>query len=356
MKNILIIRVSAIGDVIHTFPAVILLKTMHPSARIHWVVQKKASSLLHHQTFVDNIIQLPDNYFSLKNISATLTTIKELRKTKWDAIIDYQGLSKTTALHLFLSGKKFGFDASNARSGWTSWFTHQTVKPEWKNIIQKNLALASGVAQEIWQSKNNPSVKELLNHHPLIIPQTNQEQVAQWLTKNNIDLFIALAPNTTWLSKHWPTQHWQTLVATITNTMPTHHLVLLGESFGAQAKELAAWTRHNFPQVLIAPGWDLLTTAQLLKQASLFFAPDTGLLHLADFLGTKIIALFGPTLAVKHGPFLHDDNRRYAQQASCSHFYKKIHTNQKTIDDLANCMYTLAPRQVVGAMVNYLKE
>ena len=352
MKNILVIRVSAIGDVIHTFPAIILLKKLYPKSAIHWVAQRKASALLHNQNFVDHVWELPDHYLSRKHLGTTIKTIRTLRKTKWDAIIDFQGLLKTSLVHLFLRGPKYGFSKSAARSTITTWFTHKHITPDWHNIIQKNLALASAVAYDQNKTGSNPTIQSLLPDMKLHVPQNKQETVRSWLTKNNLKNPILLAPNTTWLAKHWPTQHWQALMYKLLAN--NQQVVLVGTQFGAQAADLAQWAGNNNLPVSSAPAWDLLTLSHLIKISSLLIAPDTGVLHLADFIGAKSIALFGPTLALRHGPFLRLGNQQHAQQATCSHFYKKQHGTQESIDAKSNCLYTLTPDNVYNASQDYL--
>ena len=95
--------------------------------------------------------------------------------------------------------------------------------------------------------------------------------------------------------------------------------ILLGKDFGDQAAQLAQ------TGVTCAPKWDLLTVAYLLQKTDLLIAPDTGILHLGDFLGTTTIGLFGPTLASRHGPFLSQKNVRNAIQIPCEHSYQKTH-------------------------------
>lgn len=352
MKNILIVRVSAIGDVIHTFPAIILLKKVYPHAKIHWVVQKKASALLFNQPFVDTVWELPNHYLAAKNIRTTIATIRSLRKISWDAIIDFQGLLKTSLLHLFLRGYKIGFAKGAARSSITTWFTHENIQPEWKNIIQKNLSLASAAALSLSKTASNPIVQSLADEMKLAIPESKQQIVDNWLTKHHITNAILLAPNTTWLSKHWPTNHWKKLIYKLLSD--DKKIILVGSSFGKQAAALAQWVSQEKLSVACAPAWDLLTLSHLINTSAILIAPDTGLLHLADFMGARSLALFGPTLAERHGPFLKAQNKHYAQQARCQHFYKKQHGNQESIDANNNCMYTLTPENVYDATNNYL--
>ena len=353
MKNILIVRVSAIGDVIHTFPATILLKQTHPQATIHWVVQHKAAALLFNQSFVDHVWVLPNHYLSVKHWNSTRKIIQKLKVITWDAIIDFQGLLKTLMLYTSLRGTKYGFDKHSARSRWTSWFTHKTVTPEWNNIVQKNLALASYVAHNRYGQHIQPTLTTLAKQFTLYVPKQQQRVVDRCLSEHNIKKFIMFASNTTWLSKHWPTPHWQsTIIRLLQQT--EYDLVFVGASFGKQAATLTQWIKQNKLPIHFVPAWDLLTLSYAIKKAELMVAPDTGLLHLADFVGTRSIALFGPTFAYRHGPFITVSNQRYAQQAICPHAYQKQHGTQKSIDEKNNCMYTLRPDHVYDAIVTYL--
>src|SRR5271155_5630826 len=101
--NILIVRVSAIGDVIHTIPAILLLKQLNPAAKISWVVQEKAASLLVNQSLIEQLFILPDNFLWPSHLGKTKKIIEQLRQTRFDAIIDFQGLEKTSLLYAGLS-------------------------------------------------------------------------------------------------------------------------------------------------------------------------------------------------------------------------------------------------------------
>ena len=108
--KILILRVSAIGDVVHTLPAIFLIKKTCPQAKISWVVQKKAAALLIGQPFLEKVWILPNKFLSYKNWGTTFKTIQQIRKNSWDAILDFQGIIKTSVLASFCKGTKYGFD------------------------------------------------------------------------------------------------------------------------------------------------------------------------------------------------------------------------------------------------------
>jgi len=358
--NILIIRVSAIGDIIHTLPALFYLKKMLPQAHISWVAQEKGASLLHSQPFLEKAYILPNHFLRLKNLRATKAVIKELRQTKWDAIIDFQGLLKTSLLYYWLSGKKFGFGKKHTRESLTTLFTHHQTTPEYQNIIQKNLALASNVVASLApRIKAGPTLPSIKNTFDLFIPEQSKAKVNAILeglqnkpSREAVPSWeavplVTLAPNTTWPSKHWPLEHWKKFLVLLCQTK--FHVALLGKDFGEQGKALAEFVKEQKLPVTLVPPIDLLSVAYLLTKSNLLIAPDTGILHLADFLGTNAIGLFGPTLASKHGPFLTEANIKNAIQIPCPHRYKKEHGEQ-------DCMARLLPEELYKTVSGVLKS
>ncbi|MFH1643683.1 MAG: glycosyltransferase family 9 protein [bacterium] len=378
--KILILRVSAIGDVIHTFPAIFLIKKIIPDAKISWVVQKKAAHLLFEQSFLENVWVLPDKFLKRKNWAETTKIVKEIRKTNWDVILDFQGILKTSVILSFLKGLKIGFDKNNARAGITTFFTHKQITPKYTNIIQKNMALVSHALLKINSTyKSSPAINSLQNNFYLNYPKHKKDEVDKWLAENKINKLLLLAPSTTWPSKHWPTSNWQNLLNILDksyfasssvkttenilcsfserekaskdslkeNKIQNTTAALLGQYFGEQALILSEYIKEKNLNVVFVPKWDLLTTAYLITKTNLLVAPDTGILHLGDYLGTETIAIFGPTLALRHGPFLKKENIKNAIQIDCPHHYQKTHGEKsQKAGDKDNCMYKLTPEKL----------
>lgn len=341
--NILIVRVSAIGDVIHTMPAVFLLKHHFPHATIHWVVQKKAAHLLVDQPLIDHVWILPDKYLNPGNVKQTVSTILKLRRITWDMIIDFQGLLKTAALILPLKGKKFGFATPHARESISTWSTHHHDSPTYTNIVQKNLSLASTATYHVGAPTTSPSTDTLYATLTLATPPEKQKLVDTWLAENQVNNALLLCPNTTWPSKHWPDDHWTSFINLVKAAQLPLTPILVGTAFGNAAKNIASATGTT---ILQCPPWDLITTAHLIKQARVIIAPDTGLLHLADFFGTPAIGIFGPTNKEKHGPFWSTINKAACLQVACPHVYQKTHGPSNAPD----CMATLTPEHLLDQL------
>ncbi len=342
--NILVVRVSAIGDVIHTIPAILLLKKINADVKIGWVVQEKAASLLVNQPFVDQLFMLPDNFLRWGNFNKTKKIIESLRQTRWDAIIDFQGLEKTSLLFASLSGRKYGFSAEHARSRFSTIFTQHHTTPLYENIIQKNLDLASLVATDLFGSRICPLIKELNGSQVLTTSSQDKKLVDTWIQENNLKRFVLLAPNTTWDSKHWPIEHWLELIKKL-NSVSEVAIVLVGSNFNGMAQQLSTLVKQEHLSVHLLPTFNLLAMAYLMQKTEVIIAPDTGLLHLADLLGVKSIGLFGPTNAKRHGPFLLQENREHVIQILCDHYYQKTH------GEAGDCMYQLTPDKLYESVM-----
>ncbi len=352
--NILIIRVSAIGDVIHTLPSIFLIKKLFPNAKISWIVQKKAADLLVSQDFLDKIFVLPNKYLSLKNLNQTLNIISQIKKHKWNLILDFQGLLKTSILLLFLTGKKYGFDKTNARGKFSTYFTNKRIIPNYENIIEKNLSLVTNTFFDLKKIKSCPTIQELKKDLKLNINKNFSDNVDSWLLKNKLNNFIILSPNTTWESKHWPEDNWIKLI----KNLDKQQIVLLGADFGGMAANIYNCCKINNIKIYIAPKFNLLEVADLIQKSKLLIAPDTGILHLADYLQKRAIGIFGPTKAKKHGAYLHEFNIKNVIQIECLHYYQKTHNdkNIKNGSNKTNCMYKLSPESLSTKILNYLEE
>lgn len=361
--KILILRVSAIGDVIHTLPAIFLLKKRFKNAQISWIIQDKAASLLKGQPFIENLWILPDKFLYPQNFFKTISLLKEIKKIKWDAIIDFQGILKTSFLLNFIRGKKFGFVKEDCRQPLSSLFTNYKVKPIYENIIQKNLSLAELVSNfQAFDSFLNPvylnktpCIEDLKPTFHLNIPNENKNFVEEYLRINDLKKFIVLAPNTTWNSKFWPSENWNDLLLRISTYLNDYKILILGEHFGGQAKQLIKEANKLKTKIYSPPKLNLLEVAYLLTRSSLLIAPDTGILHLTDFLGCDSIGIFGPTLKKVHGPFLNAKNRENAIQIKCQHKYQKNHFLLEKGGFQKNCMYQFTGAELFEKVKKTLK-
>lgn len=345
----MILRISAIGDVITTLPAALKLRTLAPGARLGWIVQKKAAQILQDQPWIDDLFVLEDNFWHIDHLPATLKLLREINQIGWNLIIDFQANEKSLMLRMLLSGTQLGAHSRHARSLLGGIFLNHQVPLYTPHVGTQNIELVDTFA-DIFDIRTDFYRQESAHSLFQLNPGATAN-IAAWIDENNLTEsgYILLAPNTTWPSKHWPTEHWVELIAAFQDKYTNQNgpcPVLIGVHLGGQAAEIAA----SLPaSILIAPRWNLQEVAAAEKSAALVIAPDTALLHLADFLGTSTIGLFGPTSALRNGPWVTPRNGEYTLQADCPHHHRKDHG---TVD----CMARISVAEVLETTQTVLQN
>lgn len=292
-RNILIVKLSAIGDVIHTLPVAAALKQKFPQARITWVVEPPAYDLLTNNPNVDEIIIF--DKAQCKTLGGFLRYVpgftRTLRQHQFDLALDLQGLFKSAAI-TYLSGAPKRLVYCNARElsdkvsqkvcGPSSnghivdryldvprELGCQITKPEFTiNITDKEATLAAAIAKQAGLDITNP--------------------------------YVVLIPGTNWPNKCWPPGHFAQLAEKLfeQNIIP----VFVGTNADKTAMdEIVA--KSAIPPVDITGKTTLKQLALIIKNAKIVVAGDTGPMHLAAALQTPVIALFGPTDPKRNGPY-----------------------------------------------------
>lgn len=268
MKRVLVLRLSALGDVVHTIPAVVALREGNPDARISWVVEAPYRELVEIVAGVEAIPVRMKKWG--RSLLASRGEIGEaLRAMRGaDESIDFQGLVKSAALG-WLSGAKtrIGFDAAAIREKPALLFTNRKVHVDTaEHVVDQNLQLVQGRrAAGNWQ--------------PFPMPMDFDARDA-----------IVLLPGAGKPNKLWAVDRFRELARRIGDRA----LVVWGPGERELAESIGA---------RVAPPTNLRELAWLLRQAALVIGADTGPLHLADALGTKVIGLYGPTNPRRNGPY-----------------------------------------------------
>lgn len=260
MTRLLALRLSALGDVIHTIPAVLSLKG---AADITWVVEAPYRELVE---IVAGVKTLP-----VRMKKEPRVAIRAIRSTRVDASVDFQGLIKSAALG-WVSGAKtrYGFDRHAIREKAALLFTNRQVHVDTsKHVIDQNLELARAVAPEGGGKVN-------WSEYPIPIP--------------GYENAIVLLPGAGKANKLWPIERFRELAKRIG---PKALAV-----WGPGERELA-----DAIGARVAPPTNLRQLAWILQKAALVIGADTGPLHLADALGTRVIGLYGPTDPRRNGPY-----------------------------------------------------
>jgi heptosyltransferase-1 len=304
--KILILRLSAVGDVIRTLPAIKFLKENYPSSFITWIVEEPSQALLESQPEVDEVILFPRKKWTkgMKSLWGLWGTIgemrgfvKSLRKQRFDVVLDFHGILKTGLLS-FLSGspKRIGYDRRSTKEG-NFLFSSFKVKLPKERIsrIQRNLALLKGMGLEVKELKYN-----------LHIPPGDREYVASFLRASSESLkrpLIAIHPGTSskTLFKRWMPDQYAQLADRLIRELNATVLFTWGDE---ELEWVEGIRKEMRKPSLLGPKTESLTQlGELYKHCDLYIGGDTGPMHIASFAGIPIVVIYGPTDPIENEPF-----------------------------------------------------
>lgn len=287
--RILIVRLSAIGDVLHGLPVLNALRDALPQAFIAWVVEGAAGQLLCNHKALDELIVVPRKW--LKSPRAVVDLRRRLRGLRFDVAVDLQGLTKSSVA-AWLSGarRRIGYDGRDGRE-LSRWLNNQRISATRTHVIDRNLELLAplGIA--------NPDVRFDLDDGPADA-RTAREILAG---RQLVDRFAVINPGAGWPSKLWPAERYAGVARYLGSRHALRSLVVwAGDQERAWADEIVAGS-GGF--AMLAPSTSLRELAAVTRRAALFVGSDTGPLHLAAAIGTPCVGLFGPMPAERNGPY-----------------------------------------------------
>lgn len=286
----LIVRLSSIGDVVHTLPAFAALRSA--GHRLGWIVEPAARSLLQGLPGLEQVVDVPAaGAIRVRDLFATRRT---LRSARYDIALDFQGLWKS-AMWARASGAAdvVGFAGAHRREPASAHVLRRTVSlpNEAVHVVDKNLALLQAIGIEAVGSRE----------FPLPVDNDTARRVDERLRDLGLDpgAFAILNPGGGWRSKIWPAERFGAL-ARIVRDRGLKCAVTWGP--GDDALRDAVVAASDGAAVGAFPT-TLLELAALARRARLVVAADTGPLHIACAVGTPVVALFGPTDPARNGPF-----------------------------------------------------
>jgi len=284
--NFLVLRLGSLGDIIHTFPAVSGLRRSFPGAGIVWLTHPKWEGLVRSSNLANEIWTLDTrDWPSLWGI------LSHVRKHPFGAAIDYQGLWKSASIP-FLSGisQRIGFSSETIReAGVQILYTDRVNVTAKVHIADQNGLLSTRLG-----------AKHSVGDVRLCVSSQDEDSKRAFMQQAGIEDYIVLSPGGGWRSKCWPEDRYGKLAARIAHEFGLRSVINAGpgEQGSVQAITSAAENAHPFPH-----SGTLGELTALLKNAKAVIAGDTGPLHLANALGSPVLALFGPTDPARNGPY-----------------------------------------------------
>jgi heptosyltransferase I len=338
--RILIIRLSSLGDILHTLPAFVDLRTSFPNAKIDWLVGKKFRFLLSAVRGIDalhildtsRLLQFPLDREAWRQLSSM---IRRLRSLQYDFSIDFQGLLKTAVLGLLSgAGTRIGFSRDLVRERPAHWFYQQALqKPrEQFHVLALNRMLA-----------------ELAGARPasipldLVVADQDTRLVNSLLLQEHLTEFVAINPGGGWPTKVWQPERYGVLAAKIQSERGLPVVVTTGPGEEALFDTIAAHCSKVPPRHFHL---SFLQLIPLFKKARLLIGGDTGPFHLACALGTPVVGIFGPTSPLRNGPWS-DGDEAICRTLPCSFCHKrKCPTNNECMDVGVDDVYAAVIRQL----------
>jgi heptosyltransferase-1 len=298
----LFVKLGAIGDIVHTLPALAAVKRARPDVRIAWAAERRSAEILRDNPLIDDLIELDSRAMRegglIDEIMPELRRqIGPLRKMEFDVAIDFQGLLKSGAVTK-ISGApvRWGFSRKQLREPASRIFLNRTVKlAEGLHVIERNLALAEAALGPLGDTR------------PLefpIFPNAEHRVEAQRIASECGGPFAILNPAGGWVTKLWNAGNFGKLADRLWDSHGLASVVAVGPKEAELAERVAAESSVGRTRI-VAPA--LKGFYELAKLASVYVGGDTGPTHLAIAAGAPVVGLFGPTEWWRNGSPYADD-------------------------------------------------
>jgi heptosyltransferase-1 len=331
-RKILIIKMSSMGDILHTLPAIQDACQHYPQLQFDWVVEEAFVEIPQWHTNVNMVIPIAwrrwrKQLWRKKTWAEMKLFWQQLRQTQYDLIIDAQGLIKSAMVSRCAKGLRLGFDWHSARESWATLFYQQKI-----SVSKHQHAVAR--LRELFAKALDYS------YDPKTFAYGVEVKASVEPLPQDFYLFI---PNTTWATKLWPIEHWRGLIAALA---PHPILIPCGYAHELPYIEKIA---NGYPHVRILPHMQLSQLRDVIANARLAVSVDTGLSHLCAALETPTIVLYGATDPKKIGTL---GNHQIHLQVNfpCAPCHSKTCTFTKLSAVKPACYTTLTPTQVLNAL------
>ena len=296
-NNILVIKMSALGDVMHAIPCADALRKLYPTAKITWIVHPQFGAFIPERPIVDEVIYFDKADFSKQGVQGKIKGIfalwRELKKRNFDLVIDLQGLFKSAVI-AFLTGcpTRIGYNDMREGSGLISKAIHGPNDKE--HVVQQYLDvirfLGSQVEEPTFPMPSLHAEKEKMRR--ILLSKQNE---IDWSKT------VVLVPGAGWVAKEWPEIYFASLANKLIADGQT--VILAGGPAELPKADIIGNQVTEGKVINLIGKTSLRELAALMGIVSLCVGGDTGPVHIAAAMGCRIIALFGPSSGHRAGPY-----------------------------------------------------
>ncbi len=315
--KICIVKLSAMGDIVHAMVALQFIKKAYPKSTIDWIVEAGFKAILQNNPHINNILTI-DLKSIKKNKSEIFNQIKILNqysKNNYDIVIDAQGLLKSAIVskivgHKVVGSKIAGFDKNSIREGVASWFYDKTVSIGYnQNTIDRNVkVLCNPLDIKV-------STKDILKKKPFLFYTSTTP-----ISSNPYNLFVI---GSTWKSRNYPKEKF----AQIANILKRDTFIVWGSD---EEYQDAQYIEQHSSYCKVLPKGDLNNLKSTIASCKILIGNDTGPTHIAWGLNIPSITIFGPTPTNRI--YITDINKAIKSSSKVDHF--KLNKNDFSIQDI----------------------
>lgn len=307
--RLLIVRLSSMGDVIHTLPAVEALRAVFPNSTIGWLIEERWAELLCapgtslrgprsvQRPLVDwvhpvSLVGWRKSFFSIHTVQSIARVWNDVRAAHYDVAIDLQGAIRAALLARW-SGAHVVLGAAEPRESPASlWYTRQAIT-RGLHVIEQNLSIAEAVMESGTGARKMKAPRVEFPRDAVA-----EARINQCLAEKNISDFALLNPGAGWGAKRWPAERYGQVARQLA-ALGLHAIL----NYGPGEEQLAQAAQAASGGAAETMNCTITELIALTRRARVFIGGDTGPLHLAAALGIPVVAIFGPTDPTRNGPY-----------------------------------------------------
>ena len=330
--KIAIVKLSALGDIVHAMVALQFIKAHSPDSQIDWIVEARFAELLKHNPDIDHVLTV--DLKSLKTDKAgifkQIKAVRSYAKNNYDLVIDAQGLIKSAITAKLLGKRIAGFDAASIREKAAAWFYDVKVACAYDaNTIDRNaLVLSQPLGISI-------TPEQILNKKAFLFFSDEDPRLNDFLSKDKRNIVLVIG--STWDSRNYPAEKF----VTVAQALQQNCLVVWGNE---QERAKALWMATQSDTIKVMPKLDLNSLKALIARADLLIGNDTGPTHIAWGLNKPSITLFGPTPVSR---VYQTDINKVLKSASIVNPYK-LNKQDYSIKDIAETEVIALAKALLG--------